>query len=94
MTTRSRAVFDPDAHELQFRLQRNPAAAGDGVVKLSNMGSRGSWALRAEGNELASFTGGKLVITNDTLLTHAGDDLLLHCPEGSPREFTATFGGT
>jgi Linalool dehydratase/isomerase len=90
----SRAVFDAHAHELQFRLQRNPAAAGDGVVKLSNMGSRGSWTLRGEGNELASFAGEKLVIANEILLTRAGDDLLLHCPEGSPREFTATFGGT
>jgi hypothetical protein len=90
----SRAVFDANAHELQFRLQRNPAGAGDGVVKLSNMGSRGSWTLRGEGNELASFAGEKLVIANEILLTRAGDDLLLHCPEGSPREFTATFGGT
>jgi hypothetical protein len=58
------------------------------------MGSRGDWRLRSEGDELARFAGGKLAIANDTLLTRAGDDLLLHCPEGSPREFTATFGGT
>jgi hypothetical protein len=90
----SRAVFDRSAHALQFRLQRNPAAAGDGTVKLSNMGARGDWILRSDGDDLARCAEGNWVIANDVLLARAGDDLLLHCPEGLPREFTATFGGT
>jgi hypothetical protein len=90
----SRAVFDRNARELQFRLQRNPAAAGDGTVKLSNMDSRGDWILRSDGDELARLAGGSLFIANDMLLAQAGDDLVLHCPEGSPHEFTATFGRT
>jgi hypothetical protein len=90
----SRAVFDSSAHALQFRLQRNPAAAGDGTVKLSNMGARGDWILRGDGDELARLADGKLVIANDMLLARAGDDLLLHCPQGLPHEFNATFGRT
>jgi Linalool dehydratase/isomerase len=90
----SRAVFDRNAHALQFRLQRNPAAAGDGTVRLSNMRSRGDWILRSDGDELARFAGGNLVIANDMLLARAGDDLVLHCREGSPREFTAAFART
>jgi hypothetical protein len=88
----SRAVFDSNARELQFRLQRNPDAAGDGVVKLSNMDSRGDWTLLGDGDEVARFSDGKLVIANDTLLARAGDDLLLHCPQGLPHDFNATFG--
>jgi hypothetical protein len=75
-------------------LQRNPDAAGDGVVKLSNMGSRGDWTLRGDGDELARFSDGKLVIANDMLLARVGDDLLLHCPEGPPHDFNAAFGRT
>jgi hypothetical protein len=90
----SRAVFDPNAHALQFRLQRNPDAAGDGVVKLSNLDSRGDWTLRGDGDELARFSDGKLVIANDMLLARVGDDLLLHCPEGPPHDFNAAFGRT
>jgi hypothetical protein len=90
----SRAVFDSSAHALQFRLQRNPAAAGDGTVKLSNTGARGDWILRGDGDELARLADGKLVIANDMLLARAGDDLLLHCPQGLPHEFNATFGRT
>jgi hypothetical protein len=63
-----------------------------GTVKLSNMWPGGDWTLRGDGDELARFAGGNLTVVNDALLAQAGGDLLLRCAEGSPREFTATFG--